>query len=280
MIVIEDVDEMASACQALKCEGKRIAFVPTMGYLHEGHLSLMKEGKKRGDILVVSIFINPAQFNSSEDFDIYPENLKRDKKVLEECAVDILFFPNSSHIYPSGYQTTIEVKDLSKGLCGDSRPGHFSGVVTIVAKLFNIVSPDIALFGEKDFQQLAIIKQMVQDLNYQIEILGMPIVREEDGLAMSSRNAHLKPEERSKAISIYQSLKKGESVYNKGEKDVESIIACAKKSVDENINIDYMEIRDMKTLLPLERVEGKALFAVAATVGKTRLIDNMIVGRN
>ena len=280
MKIIENIDEMTSASRTLKSEGKQIAFVPTMGYLHEGHLSLMKEGKKRGDILIASIFVNPTQFNNSDDFDTYPENLKSDKDLLKQCGVDLLFLPKASQIYPPGHQTTVEVKDLSKGLCGGSRPGHFNGVATIVAKFFNIVTPDVALFGEKDFQQLAIIKQMVIDLNFQIEILGMPIVREEDGLAMSSRNARLKPEEKLKAISLYQSLRKGDEICIKGEKDTENIIVGAKKCIDESIDIDYMEIRDIKTLLPLERVDGEALFAIAAKVGKTRLIDNIIVGRN
>ncbi|MBE9503260.1 MAG: pantoate--beta-alanine ligase [Proteobacteria bacterium] len=279
MKTIEKIDEMASLSRSLICEKKKIAFVPTMGFLHKGHLSLIKEGKKRGVILVVSIFVNPTQFGHGEDFDIYPRDLARDKELLNQCGVDILFLPSASDMYSEGNQTVVDVTELSQGLCGDSRPGHFRGVTTIVAKLFNIVNPHIAIFGEKDFQQLAVIKKMVKDLDFNIEIIGMPIVREDDGLAMSSRNHNLSPEERAMATSIYQSLKEGYNLCMAGEKNAQAIINEAKKVIASGIEIDYLEIRDSETLLPVEKIEKEALFAIAAKVGKTRLIDNAIIGR-
>ncbi len=274
---VKNLQEMTSLSKQLAAEGKRIAFIPTMGFLHEGHLSLVREGKKRGDILVVSIFVNPTQFGEGEDFDSYPRSLDSDAELLEKEGVDILFVPAGSEIYPEGAQTFVEVTELSKGLCGSSRPGHFRGVATIVAKLFNIVRPDVALFGEKDFQQLAVIRRMVQDLNFDVEIIGMQIVREEDGLAMSSRNSYLSGAERAPALSLYRSLQTAKEAFSEGLRDSDQIIEKAKKVIAPDVRIDYLEVRHPVTLEKVETIEGEALMAIAAHVGETRLIDNTIL---
>ena len=277
MEIIKDIAEMTAASKSCGLEGKKITFVPTMGYLHEGHLSLAREGKRRGDTLIVSIFVNPTQFDETKDIETYPVNIERDVKLLDGEGVDILFLPEAETMYGKGHQTFVEVTELSKGLCGDSRPGHFRGVATVMAKLFNIVQPDIAIFGEKDYQQLAIIRQMVSDLNFPVEIIGMPIVREPDGLAMSSRNARLSASERSKALSLFKALQRGKKAFHDGTKETRDITEEASQAIDDGVEIDYMEIRDSRTLLPLERVEGEAIFAIAARVGETRLIDNTIL---
>lgn len=280
MRTIEYIDEMASASRSFIADRKRIILVPTMGFLHEGHLSLVREGREKGDIIIVSIFVNPTQFGPGEDFDIYPRNPARDKELLHNEGTDILFLPSASDMYPEGSQTAVEVVGLSKGLCGDYRPGHFKGVATIAAKLFNIVQPHSAIFGEKDFQQLAVIRRMVKDLNFNLEIIGMPTVREDDGLAMSSRNCRLSPEERLRAASLYKSLRRGQDLCHAGERSVKTIIHAAKENISGGIDIEYLEIRDIETLKPIETVEKEALFAVAARIGRTRLIDNVIIGRN
>ena len=280
MKTIKDIPDMMQASASLRFKKLKVAFVPTMGYLHEGHLSLVREGKKRGDKVVVSIFVNPMQFNEQADLQAYPVSFKRDVDSLKAEGVDILFAPQTSEIYPDGFQTSVALDRLSKGLCGDSRPGHFTGVTTVVAKLFNVVRPDIALFGEKDCQQLALIRQMVDDLSFGIEIVGMPIVREADGLAMSSRNSRLKKNDRMAALSLYRALKKGAEILRSGERSAESIINAAKDELAPGIALDYIEIRDPRTLETLKTINKDVLFAIAAKLGDVRLIDNIILQEN
>lgn len=277
MRIIKDIDQMVSTSRSLKYEGKRISFVPTMGYLHDGHRSLIRKGRKTGDLLVVSIFVNPAQFGEGEDFERYPRDEERDSCILEEEGVDILFLPSAKEMYPQGYQTYIDVEKLSLGLCGASRPGHFRGVATVVAKLFNIVRPDLAVFGEKDYQQLAVIRRMVSDLNFDIDIIGMPVVRENDGLAMSSRNSYLSGDERGKALSLFRSLKRGKELFSSGVRESGKILKEAEREIPEGVETEYMDIRDTETLDPVDTIEDKALLAIAARVGNTRLIDNTIL---
>lgn len=271
---------MMQESASLRSEKLKIAFVPTMGFLHEGHLSLVREGKKRGDRVIVSIFVNPMQFNEQADLQAYPVSFKRDVDMLETEGVDILFAPETLEIYPVGFQTSVALSGLSNGLCGDSRPGHFNGVTTIVAKLFNIVRPDIALFGEKDYQQLALIRQMVKDLSFGIDIIGMPIIREADGLAMSSRNSRLKKDDRMAALSLHEALKKGLELFLSGERSVDTIIKAAKDELASSIALDYIEIRDLRSLAALKTINKNALFAVAAKLGDVRLIDNIILQEN
>ncbi len=259
-----------------KKKGKTISFVPTMGYLHEGHLSLMREGKKYGDILVVSIFVNPTQFGPNEDLDKYPRDFEGDLKKCESVGVDVIFYPTNENMYNKDFQTYVEVQKVTKNLCGLSRPIHFRGVATVVAKLFNIVQPDYAFFGEKDFQQLVVIKQMVKDLNFPIKVIGCPIVREKDGLAMSSRNAYLNEEERKQALCLYKSILKVKELFKNGEKEVKKLIKEAKKIIESHplAEIDYIKIVDINTMEDIDYIERDALYALAVKIGKTRLIDN------
>ncbi len=267
-------------CSAkFKSAGKTIALVPTMGYLHQGHLSLVKKAKEISDNVIVSIFVNPTQFGPAEDLDTYPKDFKKDCNLLEEEGVDVLFAPNKKALYPDQYQTYVQVLKISKHLCGITRPALFSGVTIILTKLFNIVKPDKAIFGEKDFQQLLVIRQMVSDFNFDIEIIGSPIIREPDGLAMSSRNIYLKKAEREVALSLYKGLKKGERLVKEGEKEAKVII----KKVADFINsfnqtsIDYISICDIKTLEDIKIIDSSVLMALAVKIGKTRLIDNMLL---
>jgi len=251
-----------------------------MGYLHEGHTSLINIARKHADIVVVSIFVNPIQFGPSEDYDRYPRDIERDKEILEKMGVDIMFYPSVDDLYPKGFTTYVEVKGLSDKLCGRYRPGHFRGVTTVVAKLFNIVMPDIAVFGEKDAQQAIIIKRMVRDLNFPVKIIVGPTVREPDGLAMSSRNEYLTEEERKVAPAIYQSLLLAKNLVEQGERDASKIIAAMHEFLSkyDRIRVEYIEIVDKEELNPIERLEkGEALIAIAAYLGKARLIDNITV---
>lgn len=250
-----------------------------MGYLHDGHISLVKEAKKRNDIVVVSIFVNPAQFGPKEDLKKYPRDLKRDLKLLSKCNVDAVFYPSANEMYPDGYKTDIEVKGLSDKLCGASRPGHFRGVTTVVAKLFNIVMPDTAYFGEKDFQQLVIIRKMVKDLNMGVKIISMPTIREKDGLAMSSRNSYLSKEEREKALVIYRSLKLAKALVRSGVTDSSRIRSAMLKMMRTAgiSRVDYISICDPETLEEKKKINGKTLIAAAVHIGKTRLIDNVVL---
>jgi len=281
MEVIKSPSEMQQRASAWRREGKVIAFVPTMGYFHEGHLSLMREGRKRGDVLVVSIFVNPTQFGPGEDFDRYPRDMERDLRMAEEVGVDVIFAPTVEEMYPEGYQTYVEVEKVTQHLCGLSRPGHFRGVTTVVTKLFNIVKPHVALFGQKDYQQLITIERMVKDLNMDVEIVGMPTVREEDGLAASSRNVYLSPEERKAALSLYRSLRRAEELFSEGVRESQRILEEVKGVLEAEplVKIDYVHVCDPETLEDIEGPIGeRALVAVAAKVGTTRLIDNTLLG--
>jgi len=275
--VIESISEMQELSRSLKREGKKIAFVPTMGYLHQGHLSLVEGARQLGDVVVVSIFVNPTQFGPSEDFNRYPRDLEGDLKRLEPYRVEYVFYPSAREMYPKGYQTYVEVEELSKGLCGDFRPGHFRGVCTVVCKLFNIVQPDFAIFGEKDYQQLRVIERMTRDLNFPIQIIGMPTVREEDGLAMSSRNAYLSEGERKQALSLSQALFTCQELVRKGEKDSAMLKEKAQEIISQNSDarIEYIEVRDAYSLEPLEKIDRPAQMLLAVWVGNTRLIDNI-----
>jgi len=264
----------------LRRQGKAIAFVPTMGFLHEGHLSLMREGKRRGGTLVVSIFVNPTQFAPNEDFDSYPRDFDRDIELARSVGVDIVFSPNRKDLYPEGFETHVKLDALSRHLCGLSRPVFFSGVATVVTKLFNIVLPTIAVFGEKDFQQLVIIRRMVQDLNMNITIIGGPTVREPDGLAMSSRNAYLRPRQREAALSLYRSLTRAREQVREGLRDTAEIIQTATDFISEHpeTKIDYIAVVDAETLVDVKRIDRPTRMVLAVKVGKTRLIDNIELG--
>ncbi len=281
MQVIRNIKEMQKISDQLKQEGKRIGFVPTMGYLHDGHLSLVKKVKDSCDIVVVSIFVNPTQFGPGEDFKRYPRDEEGDRAKLEKEDVDFLFIPEAPEMYPSRYQTYIEVTEVSKGLCGDFRPGHFKGVATVVAKLFNIVKPGVAIFGEKDYQQLLVIKRMVEDLNFDIKIIPGVLIREEDGIAMSSRNTYLSPEARQRALILNRSLLKGKDLFQRGERRASILLKAVKESIKsmDGVTLQYVEVRDAETLEKIESVNRPAVIALAAIVGSVRLIDNIIIGR-
>lgn len=281
MELVRKISEMQGISDRLRKEGKRIGFVPTMGYLHDGHISLVRKAKDLCDSVVVSIFVNPTQFGPGEDFQRYPRDEEGDRTKLEKEGTDFLFIPEPGEMYPLGYQTDVRVTELSKGLCGDSRPVHFKGVATVVAKLFNIVIPHVAVFGEKDYQQLLVIKRMVEDLNFDVEIIPGVTVREEDGIAMSSRNSYLSPEERRRATVLYRSLKKGKELFESGERRVSVLSNAVKETIEsvDGVSLQYVEIRDAETLERIENVSRPAVIAVAAMVGSVRLIDNIIVGR-
>ncbi len=271
---------MQSRSRQLRREGRTIAFVPTMGFLHEGHLSLMREGRQRADILVTSIFVNSTQFAPGEDFETYPRDMPRDLALATSVGTDIVFTPDNEMMYTQGFQTYVNPERLSKVLCGISRPVFFRGVATVVSKLFNIVRPDMAIFGEKDYQQLVIIRRMVQELNFEIEIVGGATVRENDGLAMSSRNAYLGADQRPAALSLYQSLQQSRALVQEGEREAGRIIAAATghiTSFDETA-IDYIAIVDPETLENMAVIDRPARMALAVKVGSTRLIDNMALG--
>jgi len=282
MKIIEEIDEMQQLAHAVRAVGTPIVLVPTMGYLHEGHASLMREGRRQGGFLVTSIFVNPAQFGAGEDFAAYPRDLERDAKIATAAGVDVIFAPRATDMYPAGYQTYTEVEKLSLPLCGANRPGHFRGVTTVVVKLFNIVQPNAALFGMKDYQQLAIIRRMVVDLNIPVEIIGMPIVREADGLAMSSRNSYLSPGERISALCLFRSLEAARALYQSGEKDAgalrERVMALI--GAEPAANVEYAELRDGDTLEVVREADDRTLLALAVRIGRTRLIDNCILGED
>ena len=280
MRVIESVKEMQTHCESLRSNGKRISFVPTMGYFHEGHLSLMRVARQAADHVVVSIYVNPTQFGPKEDFSKYPRNFERDAQMAQSVGVDIIFFPPNQDMYPDSYQTYVDVEEVTKNLCGMSRPGHFRGVTTVCCKLFNIVKPHSAFFGKKDFQQLAAIRRMVMDLNLDLEIIGLPTFREPDGLAMSSRNVYLSEEERVSALTLVGSLKLAQKLYAAGERDAGVMIKQAEQLIKsaEFTDIDYIKICDSTTLEDVIRIKGEAAMVLAVKVGKTRLIDNSVLG--
>ena len=279
MKLIDSISRMATLVKILKKEGKSIGFVPTMGYLHEGHMSLVKAAKKHTDVVVLSIFVNPLQFGPKEDFKKYPRDIKRDEALAGDAGVDIMFCPSVSEIYPEGYATYVNVENFTDKLCGVSRPEHFKGVATVIAKLFNIVKPDMAYFGQKDAQQVIVIKKMARDLNMDIEIKAMPIIRETDGLAMSSRNMYLSEAERREALVLNRSLEKASALAAAGERDSVKIVKAMKELISQKpmVKIDYVSIVDTKDLKDVPAISGESLVAIAAFVGSTRLIDNVIV---
>ena len=257
-----------------------VGFVPTMGFLHEGHLSLIRAARSSCDILVVSIFVNRMQFGPSEDFDSYPRDLSRDLQLCTDAMVDVVFNPSNEDMYFDDYSVFVEESQLSRGLCGASRPGHFSGVTSVVCKLFNIVQPDFAVFGQKDAQQVAVIRRMVRDLNIPVEIRTAPIMREPDGLAMSSRNTYLSQVERAQALCLSRSLRLAEELRDRGEQRVTVIKSEMQESILSNslAEIDYVEVVDAETLEPVDMIEEPVLVAVAVRIGGTRLIDNAVLG--
>lgn len=279
MKIFESLQPMQAWSLATKNRGEKIAFVPTMGALHEGHAALLSAGKKLGDKLVLSIFVNPLQFGLNEDFHSYPRDREKDLAVAKNCGVDAVFLPTSIEMYPKGFQTAVEVEELSKPLCSPCRPGHFRGVATVVLKLFNIVQPDVALFGEKDWQQLKIIQRLVHDLSLPMEIIPVPTVREDDGLAISSRNQYLTKEERQAGLSLSLSLAKAQAMVDQRCKEAGAIIQMVKATLEETkkIKVDYVSICHPETLQELQTVKKPALLAIACFIGKTRLIDNVLL---
>ncbi len=270
--------EMQRWSEAARGRGQTIAFVPTMGFLHEGHLTLMREGRRRASLLVSSLFVNPTQFGPNEDFSRYPRNFERDCAMMSEVPVDVLFAPEPDVMYPPGSQTWVDVSEVTKGLCGAHRAGHFRGVTTIVAKLFNIVNPHVALFGEKDYQQLRAIERMVQDLNFPIVIVPVPIVREPDGLAMSSRNAYLSAGQRKNALALSGALRAAGDAFQAGARQPRELVEAARRWLAKTpeIEVEYVEAVDAKTLDAVDRIERPVVVAIAARLGPTRLIDNMV----
>ncbi|MDY0131993.1 MAG: pantoate--beta-alanine ligase [Desulforegulaceae bacterium] len=277
--VFENIANVNAWSTNCKKDGFSVGLVPTMGFLHEGHLSLIDRAKEKCTRVVVSVFVNPAQFGEGEDFESYPRNFDKDFELASKRGADAVFFPSAKEIYPENYQTYVDLEKLPDHLCGKSRVGHFKGVATVVSKLFNIVQPDFAFFGEKDFQQLAIIKQMVKDLNFPVTIEGVPIVRESSGLALSSRNSYLSEEERKNAILLYKSILEAEKIIKAGEKKSSKVIEVIKGVIGqyEKSKIDYINICDPETLEDLEFIDRKVVLAMAVFIGKTRLIDNKVI---
>lgn len=283
METISDINEMQNRCLEARAAGQKIAFVPTMGFLHEGHLSLLREGRKHGDLLVLSIFVNPTQFGQGEDLDRYPRDFERDEAMARECGVDLIFYPSADAIYPAGYATYVFVDGpLTNTLEGASRPTHFRGVTTVVTKLFTIVMPHVAVFGRKDFQQLAVICRMTADLNLPVEIIGMPIVRETDGLAMSSRNVYLSGSERGQALALVDTLRCAVARVRDGERDPEKILLLARErlNVEPDLAIDYVKVCRSDTLEEADTIDDRSVMLLAVRVGKTRLIDNGLLLEN
>jgi len=279
MEIVREISQMKAITRAATARGQRIGFVPTMGALHEGHLSLVHRARETADVVVASIFVNPTQFGPHEDYTRYPRNLGRDAALLAQEGVHYLFAPSVEEIYPAGYATHIEVEGLGERLCGRSRPGHFRGVTTVVLKLFSIVSPHYAFFGQKDAQQVAIIKKMVEDLNLDVEIIVCPIVREADGLAMSSRNRYLNAEQRQSAMILYRALQRARRMIEAGATNAAEIIQLMQETIASEplARVDYIEIVNAKTLEPLTTLTGECLIALAVFVGPARLIDNFVV---
>ncbi|MGQ9778496.1 MAG: pantoate--beta-alanine ligase [Bacillota bacterium] len=279
MKLVKTVAEVRTAVGEARRRGESIGFVPTMGYLHEGHLALVRRARAENGFVVVSIFVNPTQFGPHEDFARYPRDLPRDLELCHGAGVDLVFAPEAAEMYPPGFQTYVEVEELSRGLCGASRPGHFRGVATVVTKLFNIVGPDRAYFGEKDAQQLRVIKRLVADLNFPLEIVAVPTVREPDGLAMSSRNTYLSPQERQAALVLYRALSLAADLFTRGERRVGEILARMRELIaaEPLARIDYVAIVDDETLAPLEEIDRPVLVALAVFIGQTRLIDNIVL---
>ncbi|HEX2931029.1 MAG TPA: pantoate--beta-alanine ligase [Candidatus Binatia bacterium] len=279
MQIIEKISPMRDWSGAARLAGERIAFVATMGALHEGHLCLVRDAKRRADRVVVSIFVNPTQFGPHEDFGGYPRNFERDCGLLEKERIEVIFYPAVDEMFPHQFQTHVEVDKLSLPLCGALRPGHFRGVATVVAKLLNIVRPHVAIFGEKDYQQLQVIRRMVRDLDIETEIVSHPIVRDADGLAMSSRNAYLAPTERQAALCLSRSLCKAERLFKRGETSAQALIGavCAELDREPLAQVEYVKLCDAETLDEVEMVGDRAVLALAVRIGKARLIDNRVL---
>lgn len=278
MKVINGKGDLRDALKQEREAGKRIGFVPTMGYLHEGHASLIRAARQENDVVVVSVFVNPTQFGPNEDLDAYPRDTEKDLRLLQAERVDVAFFPTVEDIYPAGFTTYVEVQGpITKALCGGSRPGHFRGVTTVVSKLFNIVAPHRAYFGQKDAQQVAVIEQMVKDLDFNVQIVACPTVREADGLAMSSRNAYLSTSERRQALILSKALFESQDMIRQGERKAHILSDHIRKQLDtiDDALIDYVSIADARNLADLETLEGEVLIALAVKVGRTRLIDNI-----
>ena len=278
MKIVGTVKEVREQVKEWKKQGLSVGFVPTMGYLHEGHKSLMDAARKGNDKVVVSIFVNPMQFGPTEDLATYPRDLNHDAALCESAGVDLIFHPEAEEMYEKDFCSFVDMTGLTEGLCGKTRPIHFRGVCTVVNKLFNIVTPDHAYFGQKDGQQLAVIKRMVRDLNMDIEIVGCPIVREEDGLAKSSRNTYLSPEERKAALILSKTVALGKELA-KTEKDANKVVEAMKKNIETEpmAKIDYVEAVDALSMAPVEKLEGTCMLAMAVYIGKTRLIDNTLI---
>ncbi len=277
--VVKTIDEIREFVKKARGAGKTVGFVPTMGFLHEGHKSLIVRAAKENDCVVVSDFVNPTQFAPNEDFEAYPRDIDKDAELCTKAGADIIFNPEPEEMYTAA-KTTVSVSDLTSGLCGKSRPIHFDGVCTVVAKLFNIVKPDRAYFGQKDAQQLMVVKKMVKDLNFDIEIVGCRIIRESDGLAKSSRNTYLNTDERKAALCLSKSLALGKSLIENGETDAKTVVAAIRAEIEKEplAVIDYVEIVSLDTLQPVDTTDGGILTAIAVYIGKTRLIDNFIIG--
>lgn len=279
MEIVTTVKEVRAQVKEWKRQGLTIGFVPTMGYLHEGHASLMKCAKQECDKVVASIFVNPMQFGANEDLDSYPRDLQADAKLCESIGVDLIFHPEVEEMYADGFCSFVDMNGLTKELCGKSRPIHFRGVCTVVSKLFNIVTPDKAFFGQKDAQQLAVIRRMVTDLNMDVEVVGCPIIREEDGLAKSSRNTYLNEKERKAALILSQTIRLGEQMVKDGVTDADELLTAMKENIEKEpmAKIDYVEAVSMDTIEKVDKIEGTVLIAMAVYIGKTRLIDNVVV---
>lgn len=278
MKIVETIKEVREQVKEWRKQGLSVGLVPTMGYLHEGHKSLIDRAVKENDRVIVSVFVNPMQFGVGEDLESYPRDLERDSALCEAAGAALIFHPQPEEMYTKDFSSFVDMNTLTKGLCGKTRPIHFRGVCTVVSKLFNIVTPDRAYFGQKDAQQLAVIRHMVSDLNFGIEIVGCPIIREEDGLAKSSRNTYLNPDERKAATVLNRSLQAAEEAFKNGEKDAAALIKIIRDVIEKEplAKIDYVEIVDWNTLEAVERIEDSVLMAIAVYIGKTRLIDNRI----
>jgi pantoate--beta-alanine ligase len=282
MEIISEPREMRARALKWRAQGQKVVLVPTMGYFHRGHLSLMEYGRTLGDQVVVSLFVNPTQFGPSEDYQQYPRDPERDSALAREVGVDVLYTPSTEAMYPEGYQTYVMVEQLTRGLCGPSRPGHFRGVATVVLKLFNQVQPHAAIFGEKDYQQLQVIKRLAADLDVPVEVVGRPIVREPDGLAMSSRNTYLNPEERRAALCLYRALLAARELVVSGAKSRESILEAVRQIImsTPHTDIDYAALVHPETLKEVDAIHGEARLALAVRVGKTRLLDNTLLSES
>ncbi len=279
---ISQPEEMQRIALKLRAEGKTIGCVPTMGYFHEGHLSLMREARRRCDVVEISLFVNPTQFGPSEDLEKYPRDLERDMRLAEEVGVDYAFVPEPGDMYPDGYSTYVNVEGLTETLCGSVRPGHFRGVATVVVKLLNIMLPHYAFFGQKDGQQLAVIKRLARDLNLPVTIVGLPTVREADGLAMSSRNEYLNPEERERATVLRRALSDVKLMILNGERDAARISEEGRSRIESEpgVNLEYFEVVSTKSMQPVSQIDGEVMIAAAARAGRARLIDNLVVRCN